>query len=226
MGGEGLTRANRPLGRPSGVVGNSSPGHARAKAPSIHELSFPKHSPRTPPRPHLEHPKPGPGLMPLSGASWVPGPDMGSWTGQDSGQCWQSEKGQENAERPRLPLPRQKAGQAPRGCPGQGKADPRPPGQQHHLPAHLPDQGLLLSATNTLHGPETQEPEPRLWAGVLGPQVQGAGAESCGLQLVQARPLPAAPRPSLATGSCPRLSPHPRTSWTPCPSESQQGPQT
>lgn len=44
--------------------------------------------PRTPLRPHVEPPKPSPGLVPLSGVSRSQGrPDVGSWKGRVSSQC-------------------------------------------------------------------------------------------------------------------------------------------
>lgn len=94
--------------------------------------------------------------------------------------------GQENTKCPRLPLLRQKAGKArsPRGCPGQGKTNLRPP--QGNSSTHLPIcpavcQGLLLSATNTLHRPKMWEPEPRSWARVMGSRRRGTSwAHRCG----------------------------------------------
>ena len=181
--------------------------------------------PRTPLRPHAEPPKPSPGLVPLSGVSgpragltWAPGKG-GSAVSAD-GQNHGPGSGPGKRSVPTCPSSGGKRGK--RGL--QGDVWGRGHGPEGNSSAHLlicltMCRGLLLSAANTLHGPEKWEPEPRTWTGgrgrpetqsFLSPQVRGAGAETSRLRLIRAWPLPAPPQ---ALPGCRQLPLPQSTPW-------------
>lgn len=208
---------------------------------SFCEHSLPEDSSEASHRAPRARPRAGAALWGVPGPraylTWAPGNGRSAVSAESRNHRPESGPGKHKVSPPVPPREESGASAVSKGLSGAGDTDPSPPGQQQCPPARLPHRVLRAAPLSCKHPPWAREVGARAsdvgrgaWAAetqsVLSPQVRGAGAETSPLRLIRARLLPAPPRPSLAAGSCPRLSPHLGSSWTPCASESEQGPQT